>query len=307
MALTVLFWNFNIAKGDSARALASSHDHADLLALLARDQNADLIVLAECNLPVSEVLASLRRIFAPEYVHIKDPHPKITWFSRLKNQRLASVMADGRTSIKQLVDTGGEHADVLLAATHFVDPYHTSVERQRESAENLRSLIESSENRPGIAHQRTILFGDFNMNPYHIAMTDQRRGLGAIMHRELTLRHYLTTKIPAKLSASMRPCLFYNPMWALMGHHSAPGTFYWKDKEPDNPYWNTLDGVLVRPALLPYFPADSDNPAIIDALTDALGRKQPLIRMAEKHHKIAYSDHLPIRFRFDLPPRKGAD
>jgi hypothetical protein len=94
-------------------------------------------------------------------------------------------------------------------------------------------------------------------------------------------------------------------MWSIMGRAEAPGTFYWEDDDPENPYWHCLDGVLIRPSLLESF---RDEDLRVDSwITGPAGEKVDLIRRAKLHCKVAYSDHLPILFTLRLQERNRAE
>jgi hypothetical protein len=98
---------------------------------------------------------------------------------------------------------------------------------------------------------------------------------------------------------------FYNPMWSIMGRAEAPGTFYWTSDDPENPYWYCLDGVLLRPSLLATF-RDEDL-RVIRSITGSAGENIDLVRRAQVHWKVTYSDHLPILFKLHLQGRKQAE
>lgn len=301
MRHTVLFWNLNPPKGDQKYALDCEVQYAKMLARLASEHHADLVVLADCPIGKTVLLDSLREVDEGFDVP-EDTHPKMTFFARLPGRRLEVLKEDGRVSIRRLTDDTKAHDDVLLAATHFVDPYNNCDSDQARAAEVLRDTILAAEAMPGVGHKRTILFGDLNMSPYHVPMIDPWRGLGAMMSRELAKAH---EKYPYEDDEYIPPDRFYNPMWSRLGDPACPGTFYWDKNRAENPYWHTIDGVLVRPAMLDSFENSSDNPYVLRTYRDATGEQQPLIRLAKKHYKITFSDHLPLLFRFSLPPKNG--
>ena len=190
-------------------------------------------------------------------------------------------MSDDRIDVRRV--RFGDSEDVLLAAIHYYDRRNSSKEKQYEAmGAHLDTLIAAELK---AEHHRTIVFGDFNMNPFDLGMTSRLNGLGAMMTRELTVAH---SHDPDRL-------VFYNPMWALMGKAEAPGTHYWDGDDPHNCYWHCLDGILVRPDLFDAF-RDEDL-RIIRRLNTRGGEEVDLIRRAGKHWRLAYSDHLPIVFK----------
>ncbi len=299
MTHTVLFWNYNPSKADESSRPLGEGEQAATAAGLAAEQEADLVVLADCKVSKDLLLRSFRDVDRNFDIY-EGSHDKVMFFARLPGRQLRVVSEDGRTSIRRLSDDSGRHQDVLLAATHFIDAYSNSSHKQMRAAESLGEFIIEAEERRDVGHKRTILFGDFNMNPYDLGMTDPKC-LGAMMSRELAEKH----QDYARKSTHRYPDRFYNPMWSKIGDPSCPGKYYWEDDEPFNPFWNTIDGVLIRPEMLTFFPDGPDNPAIVSSYRDREGHLRSLYRVARKHYKLAFSDHLPIRFRFTLPPITG--
>jgi len=56
--------------------------------------------------------------------------------------------------------------------------------------------------------------------------------------------------------------------------------------------------VIVRPSLQGIF--DDETLAILTTIPDSGGQEVPLFRLAKKHWKIGFSDHLPIAFDLNL-------
>ncbi len=249
---------------------------------IAEEFQVDLLVLAECGISERRLWKALRSK-DPRFDLPTNPHPRFRFFTRFPGVRLEPWLADDRIAVRRLKLDGCR--DILLAAIHYLDRRnHTPGKQYRELAADRETLRESEDR---AQHSRTVLFGDLNMNPFDLGMLDPTHGLGAMMTRDLTRVHSREGRGPLR---------FYNPMWAAMGRSDAPGTFYWDADEPNNPYWNCLDGVLVRPALLDAF-RDEDL-RIIRRIDDG---ETDLIRLADVHWKISYSDHLPILFKLDVP------
>jgi hypothetical protein len=143
-------------------------------------------------------------------------------------------------------------------------------------------------------HERTIVVGDFNMNPFDKGMIDPEIGFGAMMNRSLAARHSTSGSAGAKR--------FYNPTWSKLGRDlpDPPGTFYWPNVgDPFNVYWHSLDQVLIRPALLNTFRDEDFH--ILTSIPWTGGERLDLVRSTGKHWELQISDHLPILFKLNPP------
>jgi len=138
-----------------------------------------------------------------------------------------------------------------------------------------------------VEHQRTIVIGDFNMNPYEKGMVNAN-GFNAVMSRSIAMNRERT--LQGRQYGS-----FFNPMWGLMGDSSpgSPGTHYYLPSGHSSYYWHTFDQVLVRPDLL-----DFVTPRSITIL-DTDGERSLLSRNGQPDKSWA-SDHLPLLFRPDI-------
>jgi exonuclease III len=294
MTKTVLFWNFNIEKGNSLRKLPAESDKSAVLARVVLEYEVDILVLAECQLPDELLDASLREV-DPEFEQSLPAHLGIKFFTRFPRAELEPWHSDGRIDVRRLAFSG--YDDILLAAFHHVDRWNNPTPAMRHS--NLRPHLRTLEEAERMAgHDRLVVLGDFNMNPYEIGMLDPAWGLGAMITRELATTH-------GDWAGDDRS-RFYNPMWSIMGRAEAPGTYYWDNKnDPENPYWHCIDGVLLRPSLYTSF-RDEDL-RIIRWITGAAGEKVDLIRRAKIHWQVTHSDHLPILFKLHLQEREPVE
>jgi len=136
-----------------------------------------------------------------------------------------------------------------------------------------------------LQHTRTVVVGDFNMNPFEVGLISSV-GLHAAMTRDIARAGQRTVQ--------GRACpFFYNPMWGFFGDTSAgpPGTYrYDRSGRPVNYCWNIFDQVLVRPALLDSF--KSDRVAVLSSAGD--------VSLLSRSGRPTPSDHLPIVFQIDL-------
>jgi hypothetical protein len=286
MRLTILFWNFNIQKGKLMQQEPDNASKAAVLARVARHHDIDILALCECEIAEDEILNALRAEDA-RYDQSANPHERFKFFTRFPGEELEAWHADDRLAVCRFHRAG--YKDILLAAFHFIDAWNNSAEKQHRALRMYKQTLAEAEERAG--HTRTVLFGDLNMNPFAIGMLEPERGLGALMTWDLAESHD-----DGDQGGHPR---FYNPMWSVMGRTNAPGTYYWNNNEPENPYWNCIDGVLLRPCLRGIF--DDDSLRILSQIPGPTGTEISLYHQAEKHCHIDYSDHLPIIFGLDLP------
>jgi exonuclease III len=88
---------------------------------------------------------------------------------------------------------------ILLVGIHFPSKYNNTVNAQQQIMKRWRQWIEEQETI--LKTDKTILFGDFNLNPHEIALYSHE-GLSA----HPTINNF--TKVKTK---------YYNPMWSTMG------------------------------------------------------------------------------------------
>ena len=136
-----------------------------------------------------------------------------------------------------------------------------------------------------VGHQRTVVVGDLNMNPFEDGMIGAP-ALHAVMTRQLARRVQRTVQGKAYR-------FFYNPMWGYFGDRSPgpPGTYYLRSSKPGNYFWNIYDQVLLRPALM-------DRLARLEVLQHD-GSASLLTRRGLPAETNG-SDHLPVFFQLDV-------
>jgi endonuclease/exonuclease/phosphatase family metal-dependent hydrolase len=159
---------------------------------------------------------------------------------------------------------------------HGVDIRNYDLETRQSLAQYLADEIRFVKSEHG--HNRLILMGDFNMNPYDRGM-NLAMGLNAMMTRACITSGRRTF-------AGKEYDFYYNPMWSLFGDGSEgpAGTVY--DTSNQGQYgWNMLDQVVINHSIVHEF----EGVRILthagnNCLTDAKGR--PDSNKA--------SDHFPI-------------
>ena len=245
---------------------------------LADAHAVDVVVLAELRNDPAEVLLALNSgrggfhfpLGLSSYVRI---------FCRFSREFLAPVFESERISIRRLMLPA--RSELLIAAVHLPSKLHWSSESQAFECAELARRIASEEDRAG--HGRTILLGDFNMNPFEFGLV-AAGGLNAVMSREIASRS-------TRIVQGQEYRFFYNPMWAHFGdaQTATAGSYYYDSAEHVNYFWNVFDQVLLRPEL-----AEGFDPGKLKILTSVGSRT--LVRSDGRPDAGNSSDHLPILF-----------
>jgi hypothetical protein len=271
-------WNVN-----SSRMTNGSHrDIARHAAELFIDEDLDALFLVECSIPTSVLLSA----FPSQPLH----------YSVASGERF-KVLArfDPRYMERQCLPIPSErydiwrlhlplHDEALLVLVHGLDKRNNSVRKQELFIEQVVSSIAYFETQLG--HSRTLVFGDFNANPFESAVAGAL-GMHAVISKELAKSK------PREMLGRTCP-YFYNPMWSAYGARSrAPATYYFRGSDPHELYWHMLDQVVVRPLLIDRFDSNA-----LQIVTDIRGKD-----LLTKHgipNDRDFSDHLPLVFAVDL-------
>ena len=298
--LTFLFWNMGGELPTKTPAHLVAERKARLVGIaanLTRQNDVDLLMLAECPLTSADILNGVNAGNSNPY-HEPDGKSlceRVTIYPRFSRRflSLSNGLESSKYTCRQVRLPG--RPEVLLFAAHFASKLYKSEDSQTLSAPVFSQVIRQAEKR--VHHKRTILVGDLNMNPFDPAVVGAE-GLNAVMTRELTQRDSRTVD-------DREYPFFYNPMWGLFGDasheryppghpdHEPPGTCYYKAGESKWYYWNMMDQVLLRPDLLPFFRNDELKILASDGATEFLDA-----RGLPKREEI--SDHLPVLFRIHI-------
>ena len=177
---------------------------------------------------------------------------------------------------------------LLLVAAHLPSKTNANDLDQLNAAIELSTDIRRAEQDAG--HDRTILVGDLNMNPFEPGVA-MNRALNATSTRQVAgweTRTVQRREYP----------LFYNPMWGSFGDRTPgpPGSYYRAASQAVNYTWNIYDQVLLRPGVM----------AALEEvrLLDSDGERTLLTRNGLPDAETG-SDHLPLYFRLDLDKIEG--
>ena len=272
--LKILYWNtFNKDLLKEINELVNQYD-------------INFIVLLENNNDTKDVKAILNnqtRNF--EFINHRG-FDKAKIYCSIKDMSIKEIHGHGRYGIYTV--NHSLYEPLLLSVVHFPSKLNWDSEDYTYLCGELKRDIEYKESQEG--HSKTIVFGDFNMNPFENGLIASG-GLHNTFSREIALKK-------SREFNSTSYSYFYNPMWSFFGDYSKGnvlGTFYINTYRPINYHWNIYDQIMLRPSLIQYF--DDNNLDIISKI----GSKT-LLRNINGITKIdkTYSDHLPIKFELRL-------
>lgn len=188
-----LFWNLN------------NKLVPHLVKEVARTNDVDVLVLAECEIPIGTMLTELKAE-TPDFQFAPGRQcERIQVFTRFDSGFVIPVFESDRYSIRQL--RLPLRAEVLLAMVHLPSKMHSTSESHRTSCSLLARAVLEQEVTAG--RSRTIIVGDFNVNPFEhgFVATD---GLHAVMSKTVALRK--TRRVEGGDFDFL-----YNPMWSYFG------------------------------------------------------------------------------------------
>jgi hypothetical protein len=264
--LSGLFWN------------VKKQPLAELLRQLCDEYDIDLLMLAECSMSDKQLLPILNQGSSRTFVrNWNDPSPRISFFTRLARTELKIVSDRPHCSIRALTPPGSE--EILIAAIHHRSKLHAAQGHQDALMTRTANQVAEAEARH--AHRRTLVVGDFNMNPFEPGLCSAD-GLHAVMSKAVA------SKISRTVDSEER-FFFYNPMWNLLGDETPgpPGTYY-HGAGMISYFWNTFDQVLLRPALMQHY-----RPGDVAVLSEVGGTRL----FSNDRLAPGLSDHLPIVFK----------
>jgi hypothetical protein len=270
--ISFLFWNLN------------QKPLQKLIAKLSSIYDIDIFMFAEFSIDYYELLLLLNKYSKNDYYYAPGIGcQKIHIFSRFSETFVSPLHESSDLTIRHLNLPG--LSDILLAVNHFPSKLYWDETSQLIECIKLANSILDAEN--DIGHSRTILVGDFNMNPFESGVISSE-GLHAVMSRNIASKGKRVVK-------KKEYPFFYNPMWNFFGDASPgpAGTYYYTKSTHKVFFWNIFDQMLIRPDLLKYF--DNDDLMIITSIEDTnlLGRNG----FPDKNKG---SDHLPIFFKLSI-------
>lgn len=254
------------------------------LARLAASSGIDVLLLAESEFDPADVVDALHGARQGGFHYPASNSRRIQLFTRLPASAVLDQFndsSDGRLTIRRL--TTSSDRKILLAALHFQSQMHWTSGEQALQATVVHQDIVRAEDVVG--HQRTVLVGDLNMNPFDLGLVGAQ-ALNAVMTRDLARREERTV--------ADRPYrLFYNPMWGCFGDRTPgpAGTCFFSATGPGGYFWNIFDQVLLRPALMDHL--------VELRIVDEDGQES-LLTERGRPRASELSDHLPLLVRLNI-------
>lgn len=271
--MNLLFWNIN------RKPLSNE------IKWLCDCYNVDILVLAENTLQDVEILPVLNKGTNRIFIEPFNPSTKISFYTRL--HAFEKVHDDNYWgSIRKITHPIG--IEILLVAVHISSKLYSDKDEQTALSTRIATEIDKREKEQG--HTRTIVIGDFNMNPFETGLVSAD-GFHGVMDKDIALKGLRTVK-------GMDRKFFYNPMWSRLGDDSegCSGTYYYNRAAMVNYFWHTFDQVLLRPSLLTCF--NAGDLKIIDNING-----ESLIINGKISDQ--FSDHLPIMLKLAIPQLFG--
>lgn len=270
--VTFLFWNLKKRPlHKNIRRLVSVHE-------------IDVLMFAEFSAEPVLLLKTLNRKDTSEFCHASGICRKIEIFTRFSKKFISPVYENDRLTIRHL--NLQDMTDILLAVGHFPSKTYQSDMSQAFECSELSREIRQAEHE--IGYSRTVMVGDFNMNPFEDGIVSAN-GFNAVMTRDIAGRRFRTVQ-------NRKYPFFYNPMWNFFGDASPgrpPGTYYHSSSEHRNFFWNIFDQVLIRPDLTDSFSNEELK------ILESDGKTSFMTPYGIPDDR-AVSDHLPILFRLRL-------
>lgn len=256
---------------------------ADHVASLVLEHHVDVLVAAEADRLDADTVADHLAPLGP----FESPGP-----FRGKGRKLlvltrrelgARMVLEEQRQVAFRVTKGG--LDLLCVGLHLESGLWRRPGDAEAGLRRAAATIAKLEEEQGL--DRTVVIGDFNVDPYFHGMADFE-SFHAVMDRRIAARGTRTFK-----GAKRR--FFYNPMWSLLGDVDERSAGSYFDRGASSHvapmYWHTFDQALVRPALLRHLP---ERPV---RLVSTLGGRQCVDE--DRRPLKAFSDHLPLLLTLD--------
>lgn len=255
------FWN-----------LGNQSDPTPLKRLVA-DHNPDILALCEVDKLDPSLLEEISSMtLIPSIITVSKP--KVRVLSRPNHIEVTPIQEHKTRLYLYRLFMGG--VTFILACVHFPSKRYHSPESQLCEAIDYMEQINKAE--ADFHTRRTIVIGDFNMNPFDPGMI-AGNAFNAVCSREIA------TKGQRQVQRASYD-YFYNPCWRLFGNDTSGmyGTYFYNSPGHDGFHWNVFDQVLIRPQIMQTF-----NP-IFEAVEDDF---------YFNHRSRAHSDHAPIKLSLE--------
>jgi hypothetical protein len=284
MAINFLFWN-----------IRQNPANLPLIKQMVDDFQIHILLLAECgsiNPSAIEKETNLVKMICKYSADENKYSPQ--FYSSPRNVDLEHISTD--SSLKRLVlcslKFDNLQSEIIIGGIHFPSKMGRKDSSQESTVAYYSNFVKDIEKEQ--KNKKTILFGDFNMNPFESGMIKPE-------YFNATLSEIIARKSTQNTSFGGND-YFYNPMWSFLGDKCFDkdgikkpfATYYFDNRTQDSAiiFYNITDGVIMRAGIIDIF--DFNSLAIIDKIHDI-----SLVNANFIPNKL-YSDHLPIKFSLKI-------
>lgn len=260
--MNILFWNTN------------RKSYMDPIIELVNDKEIDVIILAEFSVSARKLAQSIQAKY-PSLIfnELHSNHKRFKILTK-KNPNTVNNFNGCHDGTTWSVNKFSNHFSIV--AVHLPSRLNWDTTSISFEAINMMSKIRNYEKKEG---KKTILIGDFNMNPYELGMISSI-GIHGVKDKSLAKKNKQILEVDYDR--------FYNPMWRFLGDlNDVPGTYFYSGSAHDNTHWHTFDQILLRPELYDKYPNFD-----VEVVTNIVGKS--LIQKKTKRIIKKISDHLPI-------------
>lgn len=279
----VLFWNTCINKRSQKASVSNEKISRieDTIVDIVNENSCNIIVLAEFDTQTNSLcnkLSTIGKDFHECETIVDNARVKI-----LSDNNLSSELI--RDSKYYLIyDFSIYSYHFLISGVHLPSKIHSSDRGIQTVGRQIVEAIKEAEKE--VKHEKIVLIGDFNANPFEAIMTDFDY-IHAIFDS-----YTVETNRSRKLYGDINP-IFYNPMWNLLGDNNYPkGSYYSDNGDACKLFWHIFDQVVMSADFLKAYKKES-----LKIIFGTNGRK--LMNKKGIPDKENYSDHLPIYFAFE--------
>ncbi|MFW5872244.1 MAG: endonuclease/exonuclease/phosphatase family protein [bacterium] len=279
MAKKVFFWNIN-GRGNSF-----------IDKLVTQTNGCDIMLLAESKIDDNQIETKLGLKRVPSKSDFDETRLTPKLYSKIDSSILQHYSTAPSKRLCFYILKTNEYDEIIIGALHFPSKSTYNGETQLSFASNYAKWIREIEQLKN--NNKTIVFGDFNMNPFEQGMIEPQ-AFNATLSSDIA-------KSGKRTSHFDKFDYFYNPMWNWLGDRvflsgvdKLPGSYYFKTTSDVNQiYWNVFDKVIVRPELIDII--DYSTLKIIEAIPRA-----ELINQDFENIEDSFTDHLPLVFNLKI-------
>ena len=261
--LRLLFWNLN------------GQSRANRVAALCQEHDVGILVLAELDEPPDTIMTALDQA-STKLNWAEERRSRLHCFS-LPELQLREVFSDESRKLV-LFEFRWNLMPFSVGAVHLASPTNMELDDRNSEAKIIADSVRLQEAER--SHSRTILIGDFNLNPFDRGVSEAS-GFHGVMTKDQAIEGSRTVQF--------RPYpFFYNPMWGHLGDRTPgpPGTIHYRNSAQLSYDWNTFDQVLLRSDVLALA---EEEVAVLDRCGDL-----SLLNDKRRPDRQVGSDHLPL-------------